>query len=110
MFQAADAVAKRARVNAELTPMLLELAQLAMAHKIGMTVDAEEADRLELSLEVIGAVFRDSSLEGWNGFGLAIQAYQKRCPQLIDWLAEQARLTGRRWCVPWSRARIGIRK
>ncbi|MBL0039600.1 MAG: bifunctional proline dehydrogenase/L-glutamate gamma-semialdehyde dehydrogenase PutA [Xanthomonadales bacterium] len=92
-------VAKRARVKAELTPMLLELAQLAMAQKIGMTVDAEEADRLELSLEVIGAVFRHPSLEGWNGFGLAIQAYQKRCPQVIDWLAEQARQSGRRWCV-----------
>jgi RHH-type proline utilization regulon transcriptional repressor/proline dehydrogenase/delta 1-pyrroline-5-carboxylate dehydrogenase len=92
-------VAKRTRVKAELTPMLLELAQLAMAQKIGMTVDAEEADRLELSLDVIGAVFKHPSLEGWNGFGLAIQAYQKRCPQVIDWLAEQARLSGRRWCV-----------
>ncbi|MBK6726983.1 MAG: bifunctional proline dehydrogenase/L-glutamate gamma-semialdehyde dehydrogenase PutA [Xanthomonadales bacterium] len=92
-------VAKRARVKAELTPMLLELAQLAMAQKIGMTVDAEEAERLELSLEVITEVFRHPALEGWNGFGLAIQAYQKRCPQVIDWLAEQARACGRRWCV-----------
>jgi RHH-type proline utilization regulon transcriptional repressor/proline dehydrogenase/delta 1-pyrroline-5-carboxylate dehydrogenase len=92
-------VAKRARVHAELTPKLLELAQLAMRNGIGMTVDAEEADRLELSLDVIGAVFADPSLAGWNGFGLAVQAYQKRAPFVIDWLAETARKAGRRWCV-----------
>ncbi len=92
-------VAKRARVMAELTPKVLELAQLAMRNGIGMTVDAEEADRLELSLDVIGAVFAHPSLEGWNGFGLAVQAYQKRCPFVIDWLAEAARKAGRRWCV-----------
>ncbi len=92
-------VAKRARVHAELTPALLELAQLAMNNGIGMTVDAEESDRLELSLEVIGAVFADPSIEGWNGFGLAVQAYQKRCPFVIDWLAETARNANRRWCV-----------
>ena len=92
-------IAKRARVHAELTPKVLELAQLAMKNGIGMTVDAEEADRLELSLDVIGAVFADPSLEGWNGFGLAVQAYQKRCPFVIDWLAETAHKAKRRWCV-----------
>ena len=92
-------VANRARVLAELTPRVLELAQLAKANAIGMTVDAEEADRLELSLDVIGAVFADASLAGWNGFGLAVQAYQKRAPLVIDWLAETARKAGRRWCV-----------
>ncbi|WP_300615062.1 bifunctional proline dehydrogenase/L-glutamate gamma-semialdehyde dehydrogenase PutA, partial [Dokdonella sp.] len=92
-------VAKRARALAELTPKLLELAQLAMRNGIGMTVDAEEADRLELSLDVIGAVFAHPSLEGWNGFGLAVQAYQKRCPFVIDWLAETAHKAKRRWCV-----------
>ncbi|MBC6941715.1 MAG: bifunctional proline dehydrogenase/L-glutamate gamma-semialdehyde dehydrogenase PutA [Xanthomonadales bacterium] len=92
-------VAKRARVHAELTPKVLELAQLAMKSGIGMTVDAEEADRLELSLEIIGAVFAHESLAGWNGFGLAVQAYQKRCPFVIDWLAQTARKAGRRWCV-----------
>ncbi len=92
-------VAKRARVMAELTPKVLELAQLAMRNGIGMTVDAEESDRLELSLDVIGDVFAHPSLEGWNGFGLAVQAYQKRCPFVIDWLAETARKAGRRWCV-----------
>jgi RHH-type proline utilization regulon transcriptional repressor/proline dehydrogenase/delta 1-pyrroline-5-carboxylate dehydrogenase len=92
-------VAKRARVHAELGPKLLELAQLAMKNGIGMTVDAEESERLELSLEIIGAVFADASLAGWNGFGVAIQAYQKRCPFVIDWLAETARKAQRRWCV-----------
>ncbi|HEU0277611.1 MAG TPA: bifunctional proline dehydrogenase/L-glutamate gamma-semialdehyde dehydrogenase PutA [Rhodanobacteraceae bacterium] len=92
-------VAKRARVHAELTPIVLELAQLAMAQGIGMTIDAEEADRLELSLDVIGAVFADPSLAGWNGFGLAVQAYQKRAPFVIEWLIETAKAAKRRWCV-----------
>jgi len=92
-------VAKRERVHAELTPKILALAQLAKKNGIGMTVDAEEADRLELSLDIIGAVFADASLEGWNGFGLAVQAYQKRAPFVIDWLAETARKANRRWCV-----------
>jgi len=92
-------VAKRARVHAELTPKLLELAQLAKKNGIGLTVDAEEADRLELSLEIIAAVHADASLAGWTGYGLAVQAYQKRAPFVIDWLAEQAKKAGRRFCV-----------
>ena len=92
-------LAQRARVLAELVPRLLQLAQLAKAQGIGMTVDAEEADRLELSLEVIGRVFADRSLDGWEGCGLAVQAYQKRAPQVLDWLVEQSRSVGRRWCV-----------
>ncbi|HEY8011778.1 MAG TPA: bifunctional proline dehydrogenase/L-glutamate gamma-semialdehyde dehydrogenase PutA [Rudaea sp.] len=92
-------VAKRARVHAELTPKLLELAQLAKKNGIGLTVDAEEADRLELSLDIIATVHADPSLDGWQGYGLAVQAYQKRAPFVIDWLAEQARKTGRRFCV-----------
>jgi len=92
-------VAKRSRVLAELTPKLLELAQLAKNNAIGLTVDAEEADRLELSLDVIAAVHADESLAGWDGYGLAVQAYQKRAPFVIDWLAEKARKTGRRYYV-----------
>jgi RHH-type transcriptional regulator, proline utilization regulon repressor / proline dehydrogenase / delta 1-pyrroline-5-carboxylate dehydrogenase len=92
-------VQSRARVHAELTPRVLELAQMAMGQGIGLTIDAEEADRLELSLDVIGEVFADPSLQGWNGFGLAVQAYQKRAPFVIDWLADVARKAGRRWCV-----------
>ncbi|MEO6065252.1 MAG: proline dehydrogenase family protein, partial [Lysobacterales bacterium] len=71
---------QRARVGAELTPRVLELAQRARALGIGFTIDAEEADRLDLSLDVIGDAFADRSLDGWNGYGLAVQAYQKRAP------------------------------
>ena len=92
-------VAKRERVHLELTPLVLQLAQLAKESGIGMTIDAEEADRLELSLDVIGAVFAANSLEGWNGFGLAVQAYQKRAPFVIDWLGVAAKRANRRWCV-----------
>jgi RHH-type proline utilization regulon transcriptional repressor/proline dehydrogenase/delta 1-pyrroline-5-carboxylate dehydrogenase len=92
-------VAKRERVHAELTPVVLELAQLAKAQGIALTIDAEEADRLELSLDVMEAVFTHPSLEGWNGFGLAVQAYQKRAPFVIDWLIETAKAAKRRWCV-----------
>ena len=60
---------------------------------------AEEADRLELSLDVIGAVFAHPSLAGWNGFGLAVQAYQKRCPFVIDWLVDLARRSQQRIMV-----------
>ncbi|HSM99451.1 MAG TPA: bifunctional proline dehydrogenase/L-glutamate gamma-semialdehyde dehydrogenase PutA [Rudaea sp.] len=92
-------VAKRGRVHAELTPKLLELAQLASRNGICLTVDAEEADRLELSLDVIAAVHADKSLDGYQGFGLAVQAYLKRAPFVIDWLAEQSKKAGRRFCV-----------
>src|SRR6478752_6526168 len=88
--------AKRARVMAELVPRVLELARLAKSHGIGFTIDAEEADRLELSLDVIGAAYEDKSLDGWEGYGLAVQAYQKRAPFVIDFLADLARRTGRR--------------
>ena len=80
----------RERVMAELAPKLLALARMAKGFDLNFTVDAEEADRLELSLDVIAAVLSDSSLQGWNGFGLAVQAYQKRAPQVIDWLIETA--------------------
>lgn len=89
-------LAKRARVMEELVPRVLELAQLARSHGIGFTIDAEEADRLELSLDVIAAAYADKSLDGWEGYGLAIQAYQKRAPFVIDFIADLARRTGRR--------------
>lgn len=88
--------AKRARVMAELTPRVLELAQIAKSYGIGFTIDAEESDRLELSLDVIAAAYADKSLDGWQGYGLAVQAYQKRAPFVIDYLADLARKTGRR--------------
>jgi len=92
-------LAKRARVHAELTPRVLELARLAKAQGIGFTIDAEESERLELSLDVIAGAFTDASLDGWEGYGLAVQAYQKRAPFVIDYLADLARKTGRRMPV-----------
>src|SRR3984957_7066056 len=86
----------RARVLAELVPNVIALARQARHHDLNFTVDAEEADRLELSLEVIAAVLADPSLRGWDGFGLAVQAYQKRAGAVIDWLAETAQAGGRR--------------
>src|SRR5690606_10436575 len=88
--------AKRGRVLAELAPRLLDLAQRAKGYRIGLTVDAEEADRLELSLDVIDAAWSDPSLDGWEGFGIVVQAYQKRAPFVIDWIAGLARRGGRR--------------
>lgn len=88
--------AKHERVLAELAPRLLDLAQRAQRHRIGLTVDAEESDRLELSLDVIEAAYRDASLAGWHGFGIVVQAYQKRAPFVIDWIAALARAHGRR--------------
>jgi RHH-type proline utilization regulon transcriptional repressor/proline dehydrogenase/delta 1-pyrroline-5-carboxylate dehydrogenase len=89
----------RERVLGELTPRVLELARQAKALDLNFTVDAEEADRLELSLDVIGAVLADASLAGWDGFGLAIQAYQKRALSVIDWAREAARALDRRLMV-----------
>jgi len=89
----------RDRVLRELTPRLLELARLAKSHELNFTVDAEEADRLELSLDVIAAVLGDTSLSGWDGFGLAVQAYQKRAGAVVDWVAERAVALDRRLMV-----------
>ena len=89
----------RERVLAELPQRLLDLARVAKTYDLNFTVDAEEADRLELSIEVIGKVLADPSLQGWDGFGLAVQAYQKRAPAVINWLAEAAERLDRRLMV-----------
>lgn len=91
--------AHRDRVIAELAPKLLNLAQMCKKYSITLTVDAEESERLELSMDVIEKVFEDPSLDGWNGFGLAVQSYQKRAFYLLDWLAEMARRNHRRIMV-----------
>ncbi len=88
--------AKRARVFAELGPRLLELSQLAKQYGIGLTIDAEETDRLELSLDLIFQVLSEESLRGWNGFGIVVQAYQKRAPFAIDYIADMARRLDRK--------------
>ncbi len=89
----------RARVMRELVPVVLDLARSAKAHDLNFTVDAEEADRLELSLDVVDAVFADPSLAGWDGFGLAVQAYQKRALAVIDHVDALAAAHGRRMMV-----------
>ena len=85
----------REAVMAELVPKLVELARRARAFDLNFTVDAEEADRLELTLDVITAAFSDAALEGWDGFGLAVQAYQKRACDVIDYIDTLARILGR---------------
>src|SRR5918993_407079 len=80
----------RERVLRELVPPVVDLARRARSYDLNFTVDAEEADRLELSLAVIAAAFADPSLHGWDGFGLAIQAYQKRAGAVIDAIAALA--------------------
>lgn len=89
----------RDQVLAELVPDVLRLAQRAKAHDLNFTIDAEEADRLELSLDVIDVVFADPSLADWDGFGLAIQAYQKRAPIVIEHIDMLCRKLGRRMMV-----------
>jgi len=74
------------RVFAELIPRLKKLAMLAKKHNISLIIDAEESSRLELSLDVFETLYLDSDLARWQGFGLAVQAYQKRAPAIIDWL------------------------
>ncbi|WOP15596.1 trifunctional transcriptional regulator/proline dehydrogenase/L-glutamate gamma-semialdehyde dehydrogenase [Ottowia sp. SB7-C50] len=91
--------AQRARVLAELYPRVLQLAQLARQYDIGLNIDAEEADRLELSLDLLEKLCHEPSLAGWDGIGFVIQAYQKRCPFVIDWLVELARRTQHRLMV-----------
>jgi RHH-type proline utilization regulon transcriptional repressor/proline dehydrogenase/delta 1-pyrroline-5-carboxylate dehydrogenase len=89
----------RERVLKELVPRLIELAHLARDRDLQFTVDAEEADRLELSLEIIAAVLGDASLRDWDGFGLAVQAYQKRALDVIDWVEDIAAASRRRLTV-----------
>ena len=89
----------RERVLRELVPRVRELARKAKGYDLNFTVDAEEADRLELSLEVIAATLADPALAGWDGFGLAIQAYQKRSLAVIDWIVARAAALDRRLMV-----------
>lgn len=89
----------RARVMTELAPSIVALARAAKAQDLQLTIDAEEADRLELSLDIVGHALADPSLAGWDGLGLAVQAYQKRAPAVIDWVIEAARVHGRQIMV-----------
>ncbi len=87
------------RVAKELAPRVLELARMAASANMGFTVDAEEQDRLCLSLDVIETVASDPSLAGWDGFGVVVQAYGKRAGPVIDWLRELAVRLDRKFMV-----------
>jgi len=88
-----------ARVSERLIPRMLELARQAARIGIGFTIDAEEADRLDLSLDIVEALARDPQTRAWGGLGLAIQAYGRRAPLVIDWIAELARESDRRMTI-----------
>jgi RHH-type proline utilization regulon transcriptional repressor/proline dehydrogenase/delta 1-pyrroline-5-carboxylate dehydrogenase len=92
-------MAQHHRVMAELVPRLAELCRLARDSGIGLTVDAEEADRLEISLDVIEAVLARGGLDGWDGLGMAVQAYQKRARAVIAWAGALAARHRRRLAV-----------
>jgi len=87
------------RVMARLVPQVQKLARRAAALGVQLTIDAEEADRLELSLDVLEVLARDASTLQWPGLGLAVQAYSKRALDVIDWVAATARLHGRRMTI-----------
>jgi RHH-type proline utilization regulon transcriptional repressor/proline dehydrogenase/delta 1-pyrroline-5-carboxylate dehydrogenase len=88
-------MAQRERVFSEMSPVVLDLARHARRAGIGLTIDAEEADRLDLSLDLFEVLVLASDLADWDGLGLAVQAYQKRALPVIEWLADLA-LRGRR--------------
>jgi RHH-type proline utilization regulon transcriptional repressor/proline dehydrogenase/delta 1-pyrroline-5-carboxylate dehydrogenase len=110
---------QRARIDDELYPRLFRLATRAAAFDIGLTIDAEEADRLTPTLALLDRLAHEMSLDGWTGLGIAVQAYQKRAPAAIDRLAGIARESGRRlmvrlvkgayWDSEIKRAQIGGR-
>ncbi|MCX2201093.1 trifunctional transcriptional regulator/proline dehydrogenase/L-glutamate gamma-semialdehyde dehydrogenase [Pantoea agglomerans] len=87
------------RVMEELYPILKSLTLLARSYDIGINIDAEEADRLELSLDLLEKLCFEPELEGWNGIGFVIQAYMKRCPFVIDELIDLAQRSRRRLMI-----------
>lgn len=87
------------RVMDELYPRLLQLALQARTHNIGLNIDAEEADRLELSLDLLERLCLEPRLQGFDGIGFVVQAYQKRCPAVIDWLIALGQRSGHRLMV-----------
>ncbi|MDP4548643.1 bifunctional proline dehydrogenase/L-glutamate gamma-semialdehyde dehydrogenase PutA [Marinobacter sp. MDS2] len=90
---------QKERVMNELVPRALELAKKAAAANMGFNIDAEEQDRLDLSLDVIEAIFADPALDGWDGFGVVVQAFAKRASQTLDWLYALAEKHNRRIMV-----------
>jgi len=91
--------AQRARALDELVPTVARLAQLARGYDIGFNIDAEEADRLDLSLDILEMLAADPALAGWNGLGFVVQCYQKRARAVVDWLVDLGRRHQRRFMV-----------
>jgi RHH-type proline utilization regulon transcriptional repressor/proline dehydrogenase/delta 1-pyrroline-5-carboxylate dehydrogenase len=91
--------AKRERLRGQLAPRLNALARLACEHRLGLNVDAEESQRLEVSLEIIREALTDPHLADWDGFGVVVQAYQKRAAPVLDWLYALASRLDRRIMV-----------
>ena len=91
--------AQRSRVLAELLPRLRDLCVLARDHGMGLAIDAEESERLDLSLELADRLAGDAALAGWDGLGVVVQSYQKRAPLVVDWLIDLARRSRRRLSV-----------
>jgi RHH-type transcriptional regulator, proline utilization regulon repressor / proline dehydrogenase / delta 1-pyrroline-5-carboxylate dehydrogenase len=89
-------LAQRERVMAEMLPKVMKLAEMARDGGIGMTLDAEETERLEISLDIFATIYADKRFAGYEGLGLAVQAYQNRASHVIDWLIELAQKHGRR--------------
>jgi RHH-type proline utilization regulon transcriptional repressor/proline dehydrogenase/delta 1-pyrroline-5-carboxylate dehydrogenase len=89
-------IAQRERVLREMVPRLVSLCEQAARYDIPLTIDAEEADRLQLSLEVAAELLKKAKLDAWEGLGFAVQAYQKRAPAVIDYLAALAGSQARR--------------
>ncbi|WP_313614126.1 bifunctional proline dehydrogenase/L-glutamate gamma-semialdehyde dehydrogenase PutA, partial [Rhizobium sp.] len=87
------------RVMAELLPRVKSLMLLSKTYDIGLNIDAEEADRLELSLDLLEELALDRDLAGWNGLGFVVQAYGRRCPFVLDYIIDLARRSGRRIMV-----------
>ncbi|MFT3730215.1 MAG: bifunctional proline dehydrogenase/L-glutamate gamma-semialdehyde dehydrogenase PutA [Hyphomicrobium sp.] len=87
---------KERRLRAELAPRLLTLARAARARGLGLTIDAEEQDRLDITAELFGETFVNPQLEGWNGLGIAVQAYGKRAIPMLRWLRRLSEKTGKR--------------
>ncbi|MBR7791039.1 trifunctional transcriptional regulator/proline dehydrogenase/L-glutamate gamma-semialdehyde dehydrogenase [Undibacterium sp. FT147W] len=91
--------AQRERTMTELLPLLKNLLLLAKHYNIGLNIDAEETDRLELSLDLMEALAFDPDLKGFEGIGYVVQGYQKRCPYAIDYLIDLARRSGSKFMV-----------
>ncbi|WP_081273909.1 bifunctional proline dehydrogenase/L-glutamate gamma-semialdehyde dehydrogenase PutA [Acetobacter pasteurianus] len=87
------------RVMGELLPVVQELTLLARKYDIGLNIDAEETERLDVSLDILEALCATPGLEGWNGIGFVVQAYGKRCPYVLDYIIDLARRTNRRIMV-----------